>query len=166
VTSADAVTRWRGTTSTSDATRDVARALAGTLTAGDVVVLTGPLGAGKTTFVQGMAAGLGVTGPVTSPTFVLARELRGGRVPVIHVDAYRIGSALELDHLDLDADVASAVVAVEWGEGLAERLADSRLEVHLDREDDGRRTIEVRACGPRWLGVDLGLPGRPGHRGG
>lgn len=107
--------------------------LAGSLRAGDLVVLTGPLGAGKTTLVRGIGDGLGVRGPVTSPTFVLARthpSLVGGP-PLVHVDAYRLGSALELD--DLDIDFAGSVVVVEWGAGMLDGVAESWLEVRIER---------------------------------
>lgn len=145
---------WRGTCRSADDTRAVGTVLAGVVAAGDVLVLTGPLGAGKTTLVQGLAAGLGVAAAVTSPTFVLAREMRGGRLPLIHVDAYRLASALELDDLDLDTDLTEAVVAVEWGEGLAEVLSPHRLEVRLERSAaDEARTVEVRGVGDRWAGV-------------
>jgi len=145
---------WRGRCEGPGDTRAVGAALADVLAAGDVLVLTGRLGAGKTTLVQGLARGLGVDADVTSPTFVLARELRGGRLPLIHVDAYRLGSALELDDLDLDTDLADALVAVEWGEGLAERLSPDRLEVRLDRSAaDDSRSVEVRGVGERWAGV-------------
>ncbi len=121
--------------------------LAGELGPGDLVVLSGPLGAGKTVLVRGIARGLGVAGPVTSPTFVIAREHRplpGGRgVPLVHVDAYRLGGAAELDDLDLDTDLAEAVVAVEWGEGVAERLAARHLLVRLSRHPDDVRTATV-----------------------
>jgi tRNA threonylcarbamoyl adenosine modification protein YjeE len=103
------------------------------LEAGDLVLLTGDLGAGKTTFTRGLGEGLGVRGPVTSPTFVLARthpSLTGG-APLVHVDAYRLGSALELD--DLDIDFAGSVVVVEWGAGLIEALAESWLSITIDR---------------------------------
>ena len=116
------------------------------LGAGDLVVLTGPLGAGKTVLVRGLARGLGVTGAVTSPTFVIAREHRAGRaggVPLVHVDAYRLGGPAELDDLDLDTDLAQAVVAVEWGEGVAERLAEKHVLVRLDRRPDDVRTAVV-----------------------
>ncbi len=124
---------------------------------GDLVVLAGPLGAGKTVFVRGLARGLGVAGPVTSPTFVIAREHRplpgGVGVPLVHVDAYRLGLtgtdvATQLDDLDLDTDLADAVVAVEWGEGVAERLAARHLLVRLDRRDDDVRVAVVRWVGP------------------
>ena len=120
--------------------------LADGLAAGDLVVLTGPLGAGKTVFVRGLARGLGVTGVVTSPTFVIAREHRPGRdggVALVHVDAYRLGGAAELDDLDLDTDLAEAVLAVEWGEGVAERLAARHIAVRLDRRPDDVRTAVV-----------------------
>lgn len=104
-----------------------------TLRAGDLLILTGPLGAGKTTLTRGIGEGLGVRGPVTSPTFVLARthpSLVGG-APLVHVDAYRLGSALEID--DLDLDLAHSVVIVEWGIEVAEFLADEWLELEIIR---------------------------------
>jgi tRNA threonylcarbamoyladenosine biosynthesis protein TsaE len=117
-------------------TRAFGRQLADTLRPGDLLVLTGPLGAGKTVLVQGIAAGLGVPGPITSPTFVIARVHRGGRVPLVHVDAYRLGSLAEVDDLDLDVDVDDSVTVVEWGGGLVERLAESYVEVRITRADD------------------------------
>ena len=119
--------------STADDTRAFGRRLGSVLRAGDLVVLTGPLGAGKTVVAQGIAAGLGVPGEVTSPTFVIARVHRGGRVPVGHVDAYRLGSTVEVDDLDLDASVEDSVTVVEWGGGLVEQLASGYLEVALER---------------------------------
>jgi tRNA threonylcarbamoyladenosine biosynthesis protein TsaE len=137
--------------------------LAELLLPGDLVLLSGPLGAGKTTLAQGIGAGLGVGGPVVSPTFVIARIYRGGRLPMVHVDAYRLGGVDEVDDLDLDASVGESVTVVEWGEGLVESLAENRLEVRIDRpegindeDDDDTRTVRVVGHGPRWAGVDLG----------
>jgi tRNA threonylcarbamoyladenosine biosynthesis protein TsaE len=128
-------------------TEELGERLADGLKAGDLVVLSGPLGAGKTALVRGLARGLGVAGPVTSPTFVIAREHRplpgGAGVPLVHVDAYRLGGAAELDDLDLDTDLAEAVVAVEWGEGVAERLAERHLLVRIIRRPDDVRVASV-----------------------
>lgn len=142
-----------------DAMRALGRAIAGQLAPGDLLVLTGELGAGKTTFTQGLGAGLGVRGAVTSPTFVIARvhPSEVGGPALVHVDAYRLGGLEELDDLDLDTSLDDAVTVVEWGEGLAEGLADSRLEVRIVREDladpdaelDPRR-VEITPVGPRW----------------
>lgn len=123
------------------------------LSAGDLVVLTGPLGAGKTTLTRGIAEGLGVRGPVQSPTFVLARthpSLVGG-APLVHVDAYRLGSAAELD--DLDIDLESSVVIVEWGRGMVDGLRESWWEIELDREWHGRGVDT--ACGVTAREADL-----------
>ncbi|WP_336212943.1 tRNA (adenosine(37)-N6)-threonylcarbamoyltransferase complex ATPase subunit type 1 TsaE [Nonomuraea sp. LPB2021202275-12-8] len=133
--------------------------LAGLLRPGDLLVLSGPLGAGKTTLVQGVGEGLKVRGPITSPTFVIARvhpSLCGGP-PLVHVDAYRLGGDLEVDDLDLDASLEDSVTVVEWGEGLVEGLSEERLEIHIDREaGDEARTVTLRGVGPRWSGVNLG----------
>ncbi|KLL12773.1 hypothetical protein FrCorBMG51_03130 [Protofrankia coriariae] len=110
--------------------------MAAVLRAGDLVILAGPLGAGKTVFVQGVAAGLGVAGAVTSPTFVIARVHRGGRVPLVHVDAYRLGGLAEVEDIDLDADVERSVTVVEWGSGLVEGLAGTHLRVEIARPED------------------------------
>src|SRR3954464_2641587 len=136
--------------STVDDTRSFGRRLAGLLRAGDLVVLAGPLGAGKTALTQGIGAGLGVPGPVTSPTFVLARVHRGGRVPLVHVDAYRLTGMADVDDLDLDATTEEAVTVVEWGHGLVEQLADEHLVVELDRRDDDVRTVRLVPVGPGW----------------
>jgi tRNA threonylcarbamoyladenosine biosynthesis protein TsaE len=120
---------------TAQRTQEVARKLGDRLRACDLVILSGELGAGKTTFTQGLAEGLRVRGPITSPTFVIARvhpSLAGG-APLVHVDAYRLGSLAELDDLDLDASVEDSVTVVEWGEGKAEVLAGERLEVRIER---------------------------------
>ncbi|MFC3820169.1 tRNA (adenosine(37)-N6)-threonylcarbamoyltransferase complex ATPase subunit type 1 TsaE [Planomonospora venezuelensis] len=129
--------------------------LAALLGPGDLAVLSGPLGAGKTTLVQGIAEGLKVRGPITSPTFVIARvhpSLAGGP-PLVHVDAYRLGGNLEVDDLDLDASLEESVTLVEWGEGLVEGLAEDRLEISIDRGENDERTVRLRGVGPRWRGV-------------
>ena len=131
-------------------TQAFGRELAALLQAGDLVVLAGPLGAGKTALTQGIGAGLGVRGPVTSPTFVLARVHRGGRLPLVHVDAYRLGSMADVDDLDLDATADEAVTVVEWGHGLVEQLADEHLVVELDRRDDDVRTARLVPVGAGW----------------
>ncbi|SNR86521.1 tRNA threonylcarbamoyladenosine biosynthesis protein TsaE [Geodermatophilus saharensis] len=131
-------------------TRALGAALAAVVRPGDLVVLTGPLGAGKTALTQGLGAALGVPEPVTSPTFVIARVHRGGRLPLVHVDAYRLGGVADVDDLDLDASTEESVTVVEWGAGLVEQLADEHLEVRLDRRDDDVRTAVLVPRGPRW----------------
>ncbi|QKT06669.1 tRNA (adenosine(37)-N6)-threonylcarbamoyltransferase complex ATPase subunit type 1 TsaE [Gordonia sp. X0973] len=142
-------------------TEDFGRSLATTLRAGDLVILDGPLGAGKTALSRGIGAGLGVVGRVTSPTFVIARAHRAsepGRPGMVHVDAYRLGGSEpgsdtgvdlldELDALDLDTDLRDSVVVVEWGAGVAERLAARHLLVRLSREPES----EVRHARWRWV---------------
>ncbi|WP_459804570.1 tRNA (adenosine(37)-N6)-threonylcarbamoyltransferase complex ATPase subunit type 1 TsaE [Herbidospora sp. RD11066] len=132
--------------------------IAGLLRAGDLVVLTGPLGAGKTTLTQGIGEGLKVRGPITSPTFVIARvhpSLSGGPA-LVHADAYRLGGALEVDDLDLDASLADSVTVVEWGEGLVEGLSDERLEIVIDRDDsDESRYVLLRGVGDRWSEIPV-----------
>lgn len=136
-----------------EAMRGLGRSIAGQLAPGDLIVLTGSLGAGKTTFTQGLGAGLGVRGSVTSPTFVIARvhpsEIDGPAL--VHVDAYRLGGVAELDDLDLDTSLDHAVTVVEWGGGLAEGLTESRLEVNIvGSDDDEVRRVELTPVGPRW----------------
>ena len=139
---------------TRGAMQDLGRELAALLRAGDLVILAGPLGAGKTTLVQGIGEGLRVRGPVTSPTFVIARvhpPLAGSGPSLVHADAYRLGRVAEVDDLDLDADVARAVTVVEWGEGLAEGLAEDRLEISIQPDADGDvRTVRLTGHGVRW----------------
>jgi len=141
------------TVATADDMRVVGQRLGAALRAGDLVLLVGELGAGKTTLAQGIGAGLGVAGEVLSPTFVIARVHRDGRVPMVHVDAYRLGSVEEVDDLDLDASLEESVTLVEWGEGKAERLAVDRLEVRIARgsdPDDDERTLSLTGFGDRW----------------
>ena len=153
-----------------DATRALGRRLATVLRAGDLLVLTGDLGAGKTTLTQGIGEGLGVRGQVASPTFIIARSHRslGAGPDLVHVDAYRLGSLDEVDALDLDTSLEESVTVVEWGEGLVEGLTDDRLEVLVKRPrgglgsleevaDEGTRTVRVHAHGARWRDVDLSL---------
>jgi tRNA threonylcarbamoyladenosine biosynthesis protein TsaE len=160
--------------------RGLGERLAAVLRPGDLVVLTGTLGAGKTTLVQGIGRGLAVRGPVTSPTFVIARvhpPLDAAGPALVHADAYRLGSRAEVDDLDLDTDLDSSVTVVEWGEGLVEDLTDSRLEIEIAVEPppgpgpgpadpgtgpggppstpstqppDEARTVRVAARGERW----------------
>jgi tRNA threonylcarbamoyladenosine biosynthesis protein TsaE len=135
---------------TAEDTRALGRGLAALLRPGDLVVLVGPLGAGKTALTQGIGAGLEVREPVTSPTFVISRVHTGGRLPLVHVDAYRLGGVADVDDLDLDVTVEDSVTVVEWGQGLVERLADEHLEVRLDRRDDDVRTAILVPHGPGW----------------
>lgn len=160
-----------------DAMHAFGRKLAGLLRAGDVVVLDGELGAGKTTLTQGIGEGLGVAGAIISPTFVIARVHRSlvGGPDLVHVDAYRLSGAGELDDLDLDADVSDSVTIVEWGSGLAEVLSADRLEIGIARPIGGTgadgtggiptpsdpddveepRTVTIRAVGTRWHATDF-----------
>jgi tRNA threonylcarbamoyladenosine biosynthesis protein TsaE len=155
---------------TAEAMREFGRSLAVVLRAGDLLVLSGDLGAGKTTLTQGIGAGLRVRGEITSPTFVIARvhpSLVGGP-SLVHVDAYRLASMAEVDDLDLDATLAESVTVVEWGEGMVEELASNRLEIRLTRphgslggpdapptEGDEPREVELTGFGDRWLGARL-----------
>lgn len=146
------------TVPTGQAMQELGARLADVLTAGDIVIATGDLGAGKTTLTQGIGRALGSDSPVISPTFVLSRVHHSttGRPDLVHVDAYRLTGPGDLDDLDLDATVGSAVTVVEWGEGMAEQLGDSRLEIDIRvHYDTGDRTVWLRPVGPRWRGVDL-----------
>lgn len=152
--------------------------LAHLLRAGDVVLLSGPLGAGKTTLAAGIGRGLGVRGRVTSPTFVIAREhpsLAGGP-PLVHVDAYRLSGLDEVDGLDLEASLDEAVTLVEWGTGLVEGLWTDRLEAVISRPEgtdgaggaddldgDAPRQVAVTGIGKRWDGIDLAAAVQPQH---
>ncbi len=154
-----------------EAMRDLGASLAKQLRAGDLVVLSGELGAGKTTLTQGIGAGLEVRGGITSPTFVIARvhpSLVLGP-SLVHVDAYRLGGIDELDDLDLDASLDDAVTVVEWGEGIAEGLAESRLELRViralahDEDPEGLdpRRVLMTPVGPRWYELDVPDSQRP-----
>lgn len=159
------------TATTAEQTFALAGTLAAALSSGDLVVLTGELGAGKTTFTQGLGEGLGVRAGIISPTFVLVRihpnlamGPRPGGPDLVHVDAYRLGSAAEIDDIDLENTMDSSVTVVEWGRDRVEHLSDSRLEIDLHRaigldgaldfdseETDEPRTIVLRGYGPRWV---------------
>ncbi|MGH3683354.1 MAG: tRNA (adenosine(37)-N6)-threonylcarbamoyltransferase complex ATPase subunit type 1 TsaE [Natronosporangium sp.] len=163
------MTRVAGTKlPTVEDTRAFGAALAAVLRPGDLVLLSGPLGAGKTVLAQGIGAGLAVAGPVTSPTFVIARvhrpdRRRGGTIPMVHVDAYRLGAVAdpraEVDDLDLDSSAADSVTVVEWGEGMVERLADAHLLVRIDRAGGGEaRRVELVGHGGDWRARLAGLP--------
>ena len=124
------------------------------LRAGDLVLVNGPLGAGKTVLAQGIGAGLGITG-ITSPTFVISRVHKAA-IPFIHVDAYRLVDSenpnLYLD--DLDLDISNSLTVIEWGGAESARLSEDRLEISIDRSSD-ERTVEIKAIGPRWAGFSL-----------
>ncbi|WP_344074984.1 tRNA (adenosine(37)-N6)-threonylcarbamoyltransferase complex ATPase subunit type 1 TsaE [Streptomyces crystallinus] len=142
--------------------QELGRKIAKLLRPGDLVLLTGELGAGKTTLARGLGEGLGVRGAVTSPTFVIARvhpSLTGGPA-LVHVDAYRLGGGLdEMEDLDLDVSLPESVVVVEWGDGKVEELSDDRLHVVIDRvvgeTDDDRRVVTVTGLGTRWSGAGI-----------
>ena len=145
---------------TAAAMRDLGERLASVCMVGDVIALEGELGAGKTTFTQGFAVGLGVTEPITSPTFVIARVHSGTRTDLVHVDAYRVGTRAELD--DLDLPVERSVTVVEWGGDVVDLLAADPLVVHLVRRDDDAREVRITAS-VAWQSrlAPLGLHGDP-----
>lgn len=151
---------------TAEAMESFGERLGAVLRRGDLIVLSGELGAGKTTLTRGVGTGMGVRGPVTSPTFVLSRvhpSIGGSGVPLVHVDAYRLGSALEL--LDLDLDFDGAAVVVEWGDGLLDGVADSWLRIRIDRatgadgpaeasfDGDAPRRVRLEGHGADWAGL-------------
>ncbi|MFE6482005.1 tRNA (adenosine(37)-N6)-threonylcarbamoyltransferase complex ATPase subunit type 1 TsaE [Streptomyces sp. NPDC088747] len=144
--------------------RELGLRLAKLLRAGDLVMLNGELGAGKTTLTRGLGEGLGVRGAVTSPTFVIARvhPSLGEGPPLVHVDAYRLGGGLdEMEDLDLDVSLSDSVIVVEWGEGKVEELTDDRLHVVIHRAvgdtTDEVRHVALTGLGGRWAGADLGV---------
>lgn len=141
-----------------EATERFGESLAAVVRRGDVVILTGDLGAGKTTLTRGLGRGLNVRGPITSPTFVLCRihpPLDPSGPSMVHVDAYRIESPMQIDDLDVSTD--DAVLVVEWGHGLVEHLADAHLEVTLTETPGGGRQAVVRGFGTRWNEERLGF---------
>ena len=142
------------TIATPEAMHQLGLQLAAHLRAGDLVLVNGPLGAGKTVLAQGIGAGLGITG-ITSPTFVISRVHKGA-IPFIHVDAYRLVDSenpnLYLD--DLDLDIANSITVIEWGGAESARLSEDRLEISIDRSDDVRK-VDVNPIGSRWAGFSL-----------
>jgi tRNA threonylcarbamoyladenosine biosynthesis protein TsaE len=160
---------------TSEAMVRLGERLAKLLERGDVILAAGDLGAGKTTLTQGIGRGLGSEGPIISPTFVLSRlhPSRIGRPTLMHVDAYRLSTASELDDLDLDAAIADSITVVEWGQGVADGLSDDRLEIDIWTSeadstatgDDSERVVTIRPVGPRWRLVDLSVLRTDDHGG-
>lgn len=150
----------RSEVATAEAMEELGLRIGEQLEAGDLLILTGPLGAGKTTFTRGLAEGLGVRGPVQSPTFVIARTHPSlvGRAPLVHVDAYRLGTGAELD--DLDLDLTRSVVVIEWGRGMAEDLADSWWDIELERpvgaSGDDIDPSELDSDAPRIVTITRG----------
>jgi len=149
------------TTKGADETIAVGQAVGSQLHVGDLVVLTGDLGAGKTTFAKGLARGLGVTQPVTSPTFTIVQEYEG-RVPVAHVDVYRLDRIQELHDLGFEELLEGRVTVVEWGEAIALVLPGERIDVRIAMDGateahDDHRVVEVVARGPAWEARRPGL---------
>jgi tRNA threonylcarbamoyladenosine biosynthesis protein TsaE len=142
------------TVATAEEMHQLGQKLSTHLRAGDLVLVNGPLGAGKTVLAQGVGAGLGITG-ITSPTFVISRVHKAA-VPFIHVDAYRLVDSdnpnLYLD--DLDLDIAGSITLIEWGGAESARLSQDRLEISLDRSDEARK-VDIKAVGTRWAGFSL-----------
>jgi tRNA threonylcarbamoyladenosine biosynthesis protein TsaE len=142
------------TIATPEAMHQLGLQISAQLRAGDLVLVNGPLGAGKTVLAQGIGAGLGVTG-ITSPTFVISRVHKAA-IPFIHVDAYRLVDSenpnLYLD--DLDLDISNSITVIEWGGAESARLSEDRLEISIDRSSD-ERTVEIKALGPRWAAFSL-----------
>jgi len=148
----------RLTVETDEAMRALGERIAALARPGDLLVLTGDLGTGKTTLTQGIGRGLGVDGHVVSPTFVIARVHRGGRIPLVHADAYRLSSVAEVDDLDLDASLDESLTVVEWGGGLVESLSGDRLEIHITRgpdAEDETRIVVATGVGDRWAGITI-----------
>lgn len=142
------------------ATDRLGRMIGAELRAGDVVVLAGELGAGKTALTKSIAVGMGITETITSPTFVISRVHAGPGVRLVHVDAYRLGGAVELEDLDLDTDLARAAVVVEWGTGLAEQFTEHPLSIALHRRADDVRDCTVSGDPARWSSLVVALRAR------
>lgn len=143
-------------------THELGIAIGRRLRCGDLVILDGALGAGKTALTKGIAEGMGITDTIMSPTFVIARVHRAahpGGVTLVHVDAYRLAGMLEFDDLDLDTDLAAAAIVVEWGAGRAEQLSEDHLTVRLTRHPDDSRTAELVGSGARWADLAAEISG-------
>ena len=143
---------------TTEAMLELGERVSRVFSAGDLVLLIGPLGAGKTTFTRGVGKGLGAVGNVSSPTFVIARthKRENSEIPLVHVDAYRLSSPSELD--DLDIPFTKAIVLVEWGKGLTEGIAENWLEIAIARDTTGEtevRSVQITGFGPRWQQVQI-----------
>ena len=144
---------------TSEEMDELGKRFANVLEAGDLVILIGPLGAGKTTFTRGVGSSLGVEGNVSSPTFVIARTHKRTdplEAPLVHVDAYRLGSPQELD--DLDIPFEKSIVLVEWGKGLTEGISENWIEIEFERDHSGQteeRTVKIVGFGERWKEVSF-----------
>jgi tRNA threonylcarbamoyladenosine biosynthesis protein TsaE len=137
---------------TAEDTRSIGEAIAPLLSAGDAIALTGELGAGKTTFAQGLARGLGVPGHVVSPTFTLVREYRSGRLPIVHADVYRLERVRDVLDLELEGSAEGGVLLVEWGDAVEALLPPGHLVVELAVPGDGEeRAVQLRTEGPTWL---------------
>ncbi|HSD49141.1 MAG TPA: tRNA (adenosine(37)-N6)-threonylcarbamoyltransferase complex ATPase subunit type 1 TsaE [Actinomycetota bacterium] len=137
---------------TAEDTRAIGEAVAPLLSRGDAIALTGELGAGKTTFAQGIARGLGFPGHVVSPTFTLVREYRSGRLPIVHADVYRLERVQEVVDLELEASAEDGVLLVEWGDAVEALLPGGHLVVELTVPGDGEeRAVELRTEGTGWL---------------
>jgi tRNA threonylcarbamoyladenosine biosynthesis protein TsaE len=156
---AEATLLYESVIATSDDMDELGKRFANVLEAGDLVILIGPLGAGKTTFTRGVGSSLGVEGNVSSPTFVIARTHKRTdslEAPLVHVDAYRLGSPQELD--DLDIPFEKSIVLVEWGKGLTEGISENWIEIEFQRDHSGQtedRNVKIVGFGERWKEVSF-----------
>ena len=156
---AEATVLYESVIATSDDMDELGKRFANVLEAGDLVILIGPLGAGKTTFTRGVGSSLGVEGNVSSPTFVIARthkRIDSSEAPLVHVDAYRLSSPQELD--DLDIPFEKSIVLVEWGKGITEGISDNWIEIEFERDHSGQsedRQVKIIGFGERWKDVSF-----------